>query len=1057
FPAPVLVTTTGFGDILLIDDQRRAELFSWQGPAARARFEHAIELDVRVSRNGDWQPPCGLPEAFESDRPVAISFVGAWRAPEAEQAVADELRARGVRSITCGTDLSGQIGFADRTRTAAVNAGLQPVVDDFIGRIRSELGDIPVEIMASSGGLRRPETFMARDSILSGPAAGAAAAAALRASLGGPRLLTLDMGGTSTDVTRIDDHPRRCDAVTVGGLRVSGTAVAIETVAAGGGSVCWFDGVRLRVGPQSAGAEPGPAAYGRGGPLTLTDVNLLRGRLDADAFDLPLDLQAAREMAMALSRESGVALDEMLDGLIAIADDVMAEAIRTVTVREGVNPADYVLCAFGGAGGVHAARLADELGIGEVIVPPYAGVLSAWGLLQAQPQLERVVTLLAAVDDLDTLQSVQSREAERLVQRLESIASAQSIRIETTWFVRARGQSVAVAVEGDPGQDLECRFREAYTALYGHRPPDVPVEVERMRIVATRRGDVVPLSQSRSRSERRGPCTISEAGASIWIPDGWVARPLGETGWRLARERQVVRARRFSDAVEVERFATRVGAIADQMGEQLRRTAMSVNVRERGDYSCAVLDVEGNLIANAPHIPVHLGALGACVRALSRQADWRPGMSVLTNHPRWGGSHLPDLTVVTPVFGDSGLLGFVASRAHHAEIGGRTPGSLPPDAACLDEEGVPIAPLVIEDDGVFREAALRQVLGSHSWPSRRIDENVADVRAQLAANHRGRTLMMALGTEMGAADMARFAKMLFELSAMRVREALARVVDRPRRGETPVEPEGQIVVSLEPLPSGRVRIDFSGTSAVSRNNLNAPLAVTRSAVMFALRTLSCSVLPLNEGLLAPVDLVVPECCLNPDFSGESAPAVVGGNTELSQLVVAALLDALGVAAGSQGTMNNLVFGNARFSFYETLGGGCGAIAHRAGDAAVHSHMTNTALTDVEIFEHRYPARIDALSVRRGSGGSGRHCGGDGLRRIIRFEEPVQLSLLSQYRHAGPPGREGGAAGAPGRQWLEFADGQTRELRGVDAASVEADTRLVIETPGGGGWGACDLP
>ena len=885
------------------------------------------------------------------------------------------------------------------------------------------------------------------------------------------------------------------------GVRLVAPALAIETVAAGGGSVCTFADEALRVGPESASAVPGPACYGAGGPLTLTDVNLLLGRLDPERFEIPISLQPAEVMlgrvCDAVARQTGTrpATEGLLQGFLDIANERMGDAIAEVSLRRGYDPRDYALVAFGGAGGQHACAVAEHLGIETIVMPADASLLSALGLGRAVMERFAEKQVLGLLDDVrpglaDQMEALGRQAAAEVA--AEGVPPDEIIVRRRMVNLRLRGQESSIAVGW--GGDIDAEFADRYRAMYGHEPQG-KVEVESIRAVASSRPAAVdPVSSTgapetgagdegarrmRSRFEGRwrevpawgradlrpgakisGPALVFDSYSAYVIEPGWEA-VVDEAGALVLRRvesgtrQDVAEVGGRPEVVRQELFANRFTSIARQMGRMLQRTALSTNVKERLDFSCALLDVHGELVVNAPHIPVHLGAIGLCVRALRDAVPIGPGDVVVTNHPAFGGSHLPDVTVVTPIYGgDRGpLLGYAASRAHHAEIGGLRPGSMPPLATTLAQEGVVIPPQHLIETGVSRFDRVERLLSEAAHPSRAVGDNLADLRAAVAANQRGATALADLAAEHGAEVVAEQMAALKAKACSLAQAALARLPDGRYEARQHLDDASVISVGVD-LAGDRAVIDFAGTADRHPGNLNATPAVVRSAVIYVLRLLIGRDLPLNEGIMQAVDVRIPPGMLNPSFDGDphQMPAVGGGNVETSQRIVDALLEALGVCACSQGTMNNILFGTQQFSYYETVCGGAGAGPDYDGADAVHTHMTNTRITDPEIVEQRYPVRLERFAIRRGSGGEGRHRGGDGVVREVRFLEPMTLSILSQHRAEGPYGMEGGEPGAPGRQRVERASGEVDELGAIDGTDVGPGDRLILETPGGGGWG-----
>ena len=1121
--ATALFITRGFGDLLRIGTQQRPDLFALDVRKPEPLYADSIEVDERRAADGsvlvaldaDAARAAAARIASTGIRSAAVALAHAFRDPAHERALADALRAAGFEHVSISSDLAPFIGLLARAETAVVDAYLGPVIGGYLEGVRRELGGGRLHVMTSAGGLVRPEDFRAKDSLLSGPAGGVVGAALAGRRAGHARVIAFDMGGTSTDVARVDGDFEYVWEHEVAGARIVAPALAIETVAAGGGSICAFDAQGVRVGPESAGASPGPACYGAGGPLTVTDCNLLLGRLDPARFAIPVDPAPAAAAADALAarvREStGEAVDRqaLLAGLIDIADERMADAIRGISLRRGYDPSEYALVAFGGAGAQHACGVASRLGIGTVIVPTDAGLLSALGIGHAPVERFAERQVLRRLNDVeDAIESTfdaLSAEAADAVAREGVPRDEIDIRRRIA-NLRYVGQDSTLTIEWDRSVAMRDAFEERYAAVYGHRPASRPIEVESLRAIASTRThedpapaapdphDAAPAATretwiggawaqvpvyERDRlvpgARLAGPALIAERHSATFAAAGWsaavdgasnlvlTASPAGNAEFSVrthSRTNALTHSRTsVPEAVRLELFVSRFRALVGEMGEMLRRTALSTNVKERLDFSCALLDAAGELVVNAPHIPVHLGAMGLCVRSVREAVEMRPGDVIVTNHPGFGGSHLPDVTVITPVHDDEAvLIGYVASRAHHAEIGGTRPGSMPPNAHTLAEEGVVIAPMHLVRGGEARWEAMRDVLAGGPHPSRSIDDNLADLAAAVAANHRGAEMLRALAREHGRGAVADYMDALKRRAEAGIRDALRRIPDGAYEAVERLDDGSPLRVRID-VAGDRATIDFAGSADVHPGNLNATPAIVRSVVLYVLRLLVREPLPLNEGLLRAVELIVPPGLLNPPFGTDPSldPAVVGGNTEVSQRLTDTLLKALGVAACSQGTMNNVLWGSDRFGYYETVCGGTGAGPGWDGASAVHSHMTNTRITDPEVVEHRYPVRVERFGIRAGSGGAGAHRGGDGAVRELTFLEPMSLSVLTQHRAQGPYGGAGGHPGAPGRQRVIRPTGEVLELGAVDGTEVEAGDRLVLETPGGGGWGVESTP
>lgn len=1092
-----LFTTEGFADLLAIRDQRRPDLFALAHDLAEPLHQRVVEVRERLDAEGAVLTPLQLDAALDAaarealaagTEVAAVALLHAHLHPAHELALRDHLLALGFAHVSTSAELAPLAKILPRAETAVANAVLQPVMQAFLDQIRDRLGGGGrLLMMTSAGGLEPMDRFRPKDSLLSGPAGGVSGAAAIAAELGFSRVITFDMGGTSTDVARYDGAFAYDFEQRVGGARILSPALRIETVAAGGGSVCRWTEAGLRVGPDSAGATPGPACYGLGGPLTITDVNLLLGRIDPANFGIPLteaNLAAARAAALELQAEAGVAGPEpdpaFLAGLLELAVEQMADAIRTISVREGADPADYALLAFGGAGPLHACAIAERLGIGTVLVPGEAGLLSAYGLECAG--IERVAE--GQVDrpaDDPELEAIFARIEAEARRALEADGERGEI-VRRLAEVRLAGQDAALTIETASAAGLAESFAARYRAVFGYAPPpDRCPEVVSYRAIAGT-GRTAPRSvaaaPARADAEERGsgagphplgspfldraalrtgdlvegPLVVQDPYSTLYLAPGWTARTEPNASLVLHRAGIGGEERRAApEAVERELFRHRFDHLVREMGAMLQRSAISTNVKERADFSCALLDAEGELVTSAPHIPVHLGALGICARRVRELVAMEPGDTIVTNHPAAGGSHLPDVTLITPVFaeGSSAPLAYIANRAHHAEIGGISPGSMPPAATRLGEEGVVVAPRHLVRAGEPRFGEMAEILTGAPFPTRRLSDNLADLEAQLAANRRGEALLDELVRAHGAERVTRHFAGLKQRSDEALRARLADLGERELSAEERLDDGTPIRVSLR-TGQGRLAISFAGSGAVHPGNLNATPAILRSAILYVLRLWTQSAVPLNEGMMRAVAVDLPEGFLNPPFDEDPmrCPAVVGGNVETSQRVVDTLIKALGLQACSQGTMNNLLFGDGGFGYYETICGGAGAGPGYEGASGLHTHMTNTAITDPEILERRYPVRLIRFALRRGSGGAGRWRGGDGVVRELEFLAPLQVSLLTQHRVVAPYGMDGGAPGACGRQALNG-----RKLPGIAAFEAQPGDRLVVETPGGGGWGA----
>lgn len=1097
-----LFITKGFGDLLLIGNQQRSDLFALNIQKPKPLYQEVVEVPERLSADGSILEPLLL-KNLEAElnelvnagiTAAAIVFMHGYRNPVHEKQIAQFLIDFGFQHVSCSSEKAPFIRMVPRCQTTVVDAYLTPIINRYIEKVKQSITAGKLHLMNSAGGLINADFYQAKDSLLSGPAGGVVGSATAARLSGFEKSIGFDMGGTSTDVSRFDGDYDYIFEHKVGDALLVASALSIETVAAGGGSICWFDGTNLRVGPQSGGANPGPACYGAGGPLTLTDVNLLLGRLSEDRFEIPLDVSASENRLDKLIGEipSNIKSEKytILQGFLDIANERMADAIRKISIRKGYDPGEYVLVAFGGAGAQHACAVAHLLGIQTIIVPSNASLLSAIGLGHAVIErfaerqiLQPLNKLSKSIPDwIDEL----SVEAVKFV--LQEGISQDDIEVRRCMVnMRFLGQDAALSVEYNPGMDIASEFETEYKTIYGHWPSGRSIEIESIRVVASSKEekfestetsikhDQVPAGKKRiyldghwvevdvfDRNKLKfgakvqGPSLIFEAHTAILIEKGWqgVTDQTGAFVIRIDRKEIIKRDFSISEAVNLELFTNRFYAIAEEMGELLQRTAFSTNIKERLDFSCTLLDRNGELVVNAPHMPVHLGAMGICVRRLMKEIRMEPGDVIITNHPGYGGSHLPDITLVTPAYStDNKLIGYVANRAHHAEIGGIRPGSMPPNASKLVEEGVVFTPYHLVERGKANWEAIRKVFTDSVYPSRAVEENLADLNAAIASNHRGVLALQNMAEQYGLETITQYMDALMDKAEIEIRRALKKIPDGDYQAEEHLDDGALLKVRIQ-INGDTARFDFSGTSTQHPGNLNATSAIVNSAVIYVLRLLLEEPLPLNEGLLKPVSLIIPDGILNPHFPQDAtiAPAVVGGNVETSQRLVDTLLKALGVVSCSQGTMNNLLFGTDEFGYYETVCGGSGAGKSFHGASAVHTHMTNTRITDPEIIEHRYPVRVNQFAIRRNSGGPGKYRGGNGIVREFAFLQDMELSILSQHRKEAPYGLQGGGPGKTGKQTIYRNDGDVEELGSVDGTHIKVGDRLVLETPGGGGFG-----
>jgi 5-oxoprolinase (ATP-hydrolysing) len=1086
--APVLFVTKGFPNLLEIGDQRRTGLFDLVPKKRPVLHGPVVEVNERLDRDGEVLQNPDL-SAFQEEaielikhghRVAVVSFLHSYLNDEHEKAVGEKLLEWGFERVILSCEVRRFRKWLPRCESAVVEAYLSDVLNTYLDAVESGLGEgAELLVSSSSGGLSKRSEYRAIESLLSGPAGGVVGAAAVARSAGLEKFINLDMGGTSSDVSRYSGSFAYQSSHSVGDARVANIAMRIETVAAGGGSICRIENGLLRVGPESARAYPGPACYGFGGPFCLTDVNLLLGRLDPSRFSTPVVESAARARLEELVAQSGRSAEDLLHGFLAVADDAMANAISKVSVAEGYDPSDHALVSFGGAGGQHACGVAERLGMKKILSPGDSGLLSAYGLSQAR--LERISeqSVLLPLDDL----RISSIEQDLIKDAVEGVPHADAQVDRKYAFVRLVGQDTPLEVSYEDLADVPQLYEEKFRKIFGYFPSGRSLELHSLRVRAVGPSnlgetesfegsgeEIKPSGESNCLSREEipvgaqvmGPCLVADDFGTLWIEDGWRATK-GDRGSLHLEFVETVNEKRkeFPEVARRELFTNRFFCLAEEMGAQLERTALSVNVRERLDFSCALLDGKGYLVANAPHVPVHLGALGVCARKIiETMPELKPGDIVVSNHPAFGGSHLPDVTVLAPVFAEGSDLpvAYLANRAHHAEIGGVSPGSMPASTNCLAEEGVVIPPQLLFAGGESQMDVIEELLYSGNYPSRQVAENLADLSAQVASLRLGMDAMQELLLEYGADEIfLRMAEMGRE-SADSCGKYLKNLGDCELRAEQFLDDGDRLSLKIV-VVDGRATFDFTGTSSVRKDGLNATEAIVTSAVCYCLRVLIGKELPLNEGLLAPVAIEFPKgSLLSPEFVGDplQCPGVAGGNVEISQRVVDLIFSAFGQVACSQGTMNNLTFGNDQFSHYETIGGGSGAAIGQDGESAVQVHMTNTAITDPEVLEARFPVRLLAFRKRQGSGGSGSCPGGDGIEREYMFEEAVTISMLTQRRISGPGGISGGLCGLPGEQFLIRQNGEKIDLKSIDSIEAQSGDRLILRTPGGGGAGDPEL-
>ena len=1123
-----LFITRGFKDALKIGHQARPDIFAREIHLPEVLYEQVVEVDERVLPDGtvivpldEAQVRAQLAETYAAGyRALAIVLMHGYRHTEHEERIAQWAREQGFTQISVSHRTSPLMRIVGRGDTTVVDAYLSPILRRYVNQVASELDQVRLMFMQSNGGLTSAHQFQGKDAVLSGPAGGIVGMVRTAEALGIEKIIGFDMGGTSTDVSHYAGEFERVFDSEVAGVRLHAPMMNIHTVAAGGGSIVSFDGARLRVGPDSAGAYPGPAAYRNGGPLTVTDCNLMLGKIQPDFFpnifgpqaDQPLDLETVKQKFAALSDEVFTATgarntpQEIAEGFIHIAVSNMANAIKKISIERGYDVSKYTLASFGGAGGQHACLVADALGISQAMIHPFAGVLSAYGmgLADITAMREHSVELPLAAEHIP--------HCEALLQRLEAETNeelqAQGIRADQIQsikraHVRYDGTDSPLIVPYGSVQDIKTAFEESYLQRYSFLMPEKPIIIEAVSIegigqsgeriekhdldeLPTPDTEAQPVAQVELFSQGQshptpvyqrddlsvgskivGPAIVCDTNGTTVIEPEWQMQvmPAGE----LLLTRAVARAQRFAigtevDPVMLEIFNNLFMAVAEQMGATLGNTAFSVNIKERLDYSCAIFDQEGNLIANAPHMPVHLGSMGESIRTVivRNEGQMRPGDSYVLNDPYNGGTHLPDITVVTPVFDEAGqdILFYVASRGHHADVGGITPGSMPPMSQTVIEEGVLIDNFKLVEGGRMREAELRELMGSGPYPARNLDQNIADLRAQLAANEKGVQELRRMVRTYGLDVVHAYMQHVQDNAEEAVRQVIGVLKDGSFRYELDNGAHIQVAVRVN-HEERSAEVDFTGTSDQLEDNFNAPSAVCMAAVLYVFRTLVNDEIPMNAGCLKPLEVIIPEgCMLNPHYPA----ATVAGNVETSQCITDALYGALGVMAAAQGTMNNFTFGNDNHQYYETIAGGSGAgFEYRAdgsrryfnGTDVVQTHMTNSRLTDPEVLEWRYPVLLEEFSVREGSGGAGRMRGGNGATRKLRFLEPMTAAILANRRRLPPFGLEGGESALPGKNYVLRKDGSRVELAATGSAEMQPGDVFVIHTPGGGGFGPAD--
>ena len=1122
----LLAITRGFADALRIGDQRRPRLFDRHIVLPSQLYEQVVEIEERVTASGSTYAALNeaatraqLQKAFDDGiRSIAIVLMYGYRYPAHEMRVAQIANEIGFTRVSTSHETSRLMKLVGRGDTTVVDAYVSPILRRRVDALAQALGaNVRLSFMQSNGGLAAARAFQGKDAILSGPAGGIVGMARAATEAGFDRVIGFDMGGTSTDVSHYAGEYERCFETVVAGVRLRAPMMNIHTIAAGGGSICRFDGARLRVGPESAGADPGPACYRRGGPLTVTDCNVMVGKLQPAYFPAvfgvtgsePLDSLLVRErfavLALEIAAATGRRLEprEVANGFLAIAVDNVANAIKQISIARGYDVTTYALVCFGGAGGQHACLVADALGMKRVLIHPLAGVLSAYGIGLADERLLLQRAIEAPLAPAVTAQ-LESTFAEMQTEGLAALitqgVAAEAIRAERRINLKYEGTDTSLEIAYAAEPTLRAQFEASYRQRFAFVVPDAELIVESITIELIASPDSAPVQSAlpssasvslsaeaarpigrvqsfmagrdydtpvfdrnslRAGTRIAGPSILFDRTSTTVLEPGWSATVNANSDLILERSESLpsrVAPGTAADPVMLEIFNNLFMSIAEQMGVALQSTAHSVNIKERLDFSCALFDTNGALIANAPHMPVHLGSMGESVRSIIRargdardSRGIRPGDVYALNNPYDGGTHLPDVTVVMPVFDISqkATLFYVAARGHHADIGGVTPGSMPPDSKTLGEEGILIDNFLLVENGGFKEEAFKELLRQGPFPARNITQNVGDIKAQVAACARGARELLRVVAEYGHDVVLAYMHHVRNNAA----ESVRRMIGRMESGSFTCESDdgAHICVSIAVDAANRsARISFEGTSAQQPSNFNAPSSITRAAVLYVVRSLVDDDIPMNEGCLEPVELVIPEGSM---LAPQPPGAVVAGNVETSQLVTDALFGATGQLAAAQGTMNNFTFGNERHQYYETICGGSGAGPGFDGTSAVQTHMTNSRLTDAEVLEWRFPVLVESFAIRGGSGGAGRWRGGDGVVRRIRFLEPMTASILSNRRRVPPFGLEGGSPAATGRNYVERADGTIEELPACATVQMNAGDTFVIETPGGGGFGA----
>ncbi len=1103
-----LITTKGFADVFEIGTQARPELFSLNIKKPELLYAISAEIGERTDSKGnilikpDEEEVFKILSEIKNNNIVSISicFLNSYLNPQNELFVGNIAEKFGFKDISLSSVLTPTIKFLNRGDTAIVDAYLSPLIKEYLKKIQKKIPEAELKLMTSAGSLTLAANFSGKDSILSGPAGGVVGFSNAAKDLGYKKAIGFDMGGTSTDVSRFDGEYEFQYSTEKAGVRIVSPMYSIETVAAGGGSICFFDGQKLMVGPNSAGANPGPACYGKGGPLTITDLNLFNGKIDSKNFPFPLIADAITikltEISREIKKKTGKTLSilEIAGGFTRLADFKMASAIKNISTARGYDPSEYILVSFGGAGAQHACSISAILGIKKILLHPLAGILSAYGISMADIRKfsEKTVLKILTPENLDYLDYEFVIMENRLFEAIKSegVPAEKIMKPFRLLDLRYKGEesSITVSTNDYSINEFIHNFEIKHKQLYGHLHKNREIEIVTIRVELTGETEkqvIKPLeiisknvkpdkfitayfnSQPYETPVFRreslfpgftftGPAIISENYSTVVADPDWSILVDEYNNIILSNNLSLTPSYNEStekDPVRLELFNNIFTSIAANMGVTLQKTSLSVNVKERLDFSCAILDSDGELVVNAPHIPIHLGAISECVKALKKNiSELLPGDVYVSNDPNLGGSHLPDVTVMTPVFDNQGkLIFFTASRAHHAEIGGIYPGSGYPFAKNLSEEGVVLKNLLISRNNIFLKKILMDELTNAPYPSRLPDENIADILAAIAANQTGIRELNNLVEFYSWPVVNAYMKHIRDVAAEKTRNMIKKFKQKEYYFSDSLD-DGSLI-SLKISFDNNIIMDFSGSAGVNKNSLNANRAIVQSSVLYCLRCLVNEDLPLNSGVLEVVKLILPEGMLNPPTFAESekCSAVFAGNVEISQRIVDVIFGALGVVAASQGTMNNFIFGNNKFGFYETICGGSGAGPGFNGASAVHTHMTNTRLTDLEIMEKNYPVLMKRFSIRRGSGGKGEFSGGDGVIREFEFLDTLQVSLLTQRRKKSPFGLSGGNPGLPGKNLLK-KNNIIYELEPLEQLKVEKGDIIEIQTPGGGGYG-----